>query len=456
MITRATLVAADPDNGKPLSFGKVYTYAPGTTTHKATYLSLNGANEASNPIILSALGACELFLDGRYDLAVYDSNDELIQTFADVYGVVSEDQIIDLVTTSIATTALGYGRLQVDEDTTLDTSAAAKIIEIDATAGDVTLTLPSAASMIAKPPITIVRVDSTTNTVLVDGSGSEFVDGGATVTLQPKIGAVPGSAITIRSNGFAWYSTAPAEVRFNPRIIIPSTTGSANAYTAGSAQLVPGETRSFRATFANTGAATLNGATIKKINGSNAKADLAEGDIAVGDVVLATYDGTDWVLVSSHHLYRAAVAAVPTAWPFEYIGEFDTITSGGINITDLGGYRDIAVVGLDIVSSASGVRTLRVSDDNGVSFLSTSIYRRTGTTSAQSAMELDDGSSTNRNFEAEILGFNTTDPIKRTRSVRTGDNAYVAIASPLAFNAIRISNAAQTITSGVVHLWARS
>ena len=44
------------DNGNPLTGGKVYTYAAGTTTPLATYTTSTGAVANTNPIILDAAG----------------------------------------------------------------------------------------------------------------------------------------------------------------------------------------------------------------------------------------------------------------------------------------------------------------------------------------------------------------------------------------------------------------
>lgn len=85
-----------------------------------------------------------------------------------------------------------------------------------------------------------------------------------------------------------------------------ASTGSANAYVLTPSSALPAYTTggrySFRANFANTGAATLNisslGAkTIKKMTASG-KADLASGDIQSGQPVTVEYDGTDLVMVT--------------------------------------------------------------------------------------------------------------------------------------------------------------
>lgn len=85
-----------------------------------------------------------------------------------------------------------------------------------------------------------------------------------------------------------------------------ASTGSANAYVltpaTALAAYVTGERYSFRANFANTGAATLNvsalGAKAIKKMAASGKADLAAGDIQSGQPVTVEYDGTDMVLAT--------------------------------------------------------------------------------------------------------------------------------------------------------------
>src|SRR5882724_9043070 len=89
----------------------------------------------------------------------------------------------------------------------------------------------------------------------------------------------------------AWRAGWGALIRFWGRIQGKyASTGSANAYvltpTAALPAYVTGERYSFRSSFANTGAATLNisglgSKTIKKMSGTG-KADLASGDIQNG------------------------------------------------------------------------------------------------------------------------------------------------------------------------------
>lgn len=79
------------DNGDPLSGGKIFTYAAGTTTPLATYTSSAGSTPHANPIILDAAGRVpggEIWLDysNQYKMVVKTSADVLIGTYDNVGG----------------------------------------------------------------------------------------------------------------------------------------------------------------------------------------------------------------------------------------------------------------------------------------------------------------------------------------------------------------------------------
>ncbi len=67
-------------NGNPLTGGKVYTYAAGTTTPKATYTDAAESAQASNPIILDAAGRAEIWVTGSYNFKVTTAADVEIRT----------------------------------------------------------------------------------------------------------------------------------------------------------------------------------------------------------------------------------------------------------------------------------------------------------------------------------------------------------------------------------------
>lgn len=51
------------NDGQPLAYGRLTTYAAGTTIKQATYIDSTGLTPNTNPIILSAFGTCALWLD---------------------------------------------------------------------------------------------------------------------------------------------------------------------------------------------------------------------------------------------------------------------------------------------------------------------------------------------------------------------------------------------------------
>jgi hypothetical protein len=93
------------DSGNPLTGGKVYTYAAGTTTPLVTYTSRDGLTANANPIILDAAGRTPQQIwstEGLlYKYVVTTSADVLIRTWDNIGGsVVASDLAQDLASTS--------------------------------------------------------------------------------------------------------------------------------------------------------------------------------------------------------------------------------------------------------------------------------------------------------------------------------------------------------------------
>ena len=87
------------NSGIPLSGGKLYTYAAGTTTPAVTYTSSSGATPHSNPIILNSAGRVatgEIWLSSSpYKFLLKDSNDVLIATYDNISGIGAASYQID-------------------------------------------------------------------------------------------------------------------------------------------------------------------------------------------------------------------------------------------------------------------------------------------------------------------------------------------------------------------------
>jgi len=96
------------NSGVILSGGKLYTYAAGTTTPKASYTSSSGNTAHTNPIILDSAGRVpggEIWLSvGPYKFALYTSTDVLIATYDNISGVgAAEFQVQNFTGTGLQT-----------------------------------------------------------------------------------------------------------------------------------------------------------------------------------------------------------------------------------------------------------------------------------------------------------------------------------------------------------------
>lgn len=80
------------NNGVPLTGGKLYTYAAGTTTPAATYTSSSGGIAHTNPIVLDSAGRVpggEIWLTKgvNYKFVLKDTNEVLIATWDNITGI---------------------------------------------------------------------------------------------------------------------------------------------------------------------------------------------------------------------------------------------------------------------------------------------------------------------------------------------------------------------------------
>lgn len=79
------------DNGDPLSGGKIFTYAAGTTTPKTTYTDYTGNTANANPIILDAAGRTpdEVWLNygDAYKFILKTSTDITVGTYDNIDGI---------------------------------------------------------------------------------------------------------------------------------------------------------------------------------------------------------------------------------------------------------------------------------------------------------------------------------------------------------------------------------
>lgn len=259
------------DNGNPLTGGKVYTYAAGTTTPAATYTTSTGAVANTNPIILDAAGrtANETWLVAGtlYKFIVKTSADVLVGTYDglpainDPYSINSllgsvtgTNAIAAVATPSITAYAAGATYAFI----AANTNTAAATLSIDGLATK-SITKNGSAALTAGDiqigKLTWVQYDGTTfqliNNIVYGGS----ITNGTIVSLTTPLGAAsggtglstltansvllgngisavqliaPGTAKNVlTSNGTTWASTAPV-------IVTPTAVGQVPFSTDGS------------------------------------------------------------------------------------------------------------------------------------------------------------------------------------------------------------------------------
>lgn len=111
------------NSGVILSGGKLYTYAAGTTTPKASYTSSSGNTAHTNPIILDSAGRVpggEIWLSvGRYKFALYTSTDVLIATYDNISGVGAAEYQVDNFTGTSSQTVFTLSSASLGENFTL-------------------------------------------------------------------------------------------------------------------------------------------------------------------------------------------------------------------------------------------------------------------------------------------------------------------------------------------------
>lgn len=77
---------AETSAGVPLVGGLVYTYAPGTTTPKASYSDSGLTSANTNPVVLDANGDATIYLNGIYDIVLKTSAGVSVWTMSSMAG----------------------------------------------------------------------------------------------------------------------------------------------------------------------------------------------------------------------------------------------------------------------------------------------------------------------------------------------------------------------------------
>lgn len=111
------------NNGNPLSGGKLFTYAAGTTTNQATYTSSSGNTAHTNPIVLDAAGRVPggsevwLIIGSAYKFIAKTSTDVQLWSADNITGIAGASSIQNFVGTG-AQTVFTLSNAPFSENTT--------------------------------------------------------------------------------------------------------------------------------------------------------------------------------------------------------------------------------------------------------------------------------------------------------------------------------------------------
>jgi hypothetical protein len=112
------------NNGNPLTGGKLYTYAAGTTTPQVTYTTSAGNVAHTNPIVFDAAGrvpgSSEIWVSAgvNYKFVLKDSNDVLIATWDNLLGLAAGSSTIENFTGTGAQASYTLTRAPINENST--------------------------------------------------------------------------------------------------------------------------------------------------------------------------------------------------------------------------------------------------------------------------------------------------------------------------------------------------
>lgn len=101
-------------NGKPLAFGKLYTYQARTNTPKPTYQSEDQVVENTNPVILNGEGYANVYLDGSYKMVLKDDKDNEIWSSDPVSSAQPDEWVACFNATYISPTSFKVAGNQTD------------------------------------------------------------------------------------------------------------------------------------------------------------------------------------------------------------------------------------------------------------------------------------------------------------------------------------------------------
>jgi len=160
------------------------TYYRGYTNPNSGVINVEHSNSSSTLYTIT----CDVELDSKPSFVLDNS-----PTNYDVYKVIRYAPKTALNATATSTGSISATG-SVNENAGIDTYFCTNAADT----GDITITLPSAAGLTGRE-FTFIKTDSTTNDIIIDGDGSETLNGYASITLDCQY-----ARIKIVSDGSNW------------------------------------------------------------------------------------------------------------------------------------------------------------------------------------------------------------------------------------------------------------
>lgn len=207
------------NSGLVVSGGKLFIYLPGTTTKLTTYTDSTLGTANPNPIILDSAGRPS---NGAapIDIFITQACKVVLAPSTDMDPPTNPYWTRDNVTTLgqlVATTAKSANY-------TVQSSDRDFLFKVDATLGTTTITLLPAATAGDGFQLNFKKIDSTSNTVIIQANGAETIDGVNTLILSSQY-----QQAAITCDGTAWYITSNTSTSVGLPTVITKTTN----YTVG-------------------------------------------------------------------------------------------------------------------------------------------------------------------------------------------------------------------------------
>ena len=259
--------------------------SPVATSLGREYIFKRNDNDVGKIIVKPAPGEkLNGIVDAEITLAADNSTLKVV-CGSDSWWVISEISVTKLA--DVTTTSTAYTPNKTD-----------KTILADASSASFTVTLPAAAIVEAGKTYTIKRTNAGANTVIVDGNGSETIDGIASLRLNQRY-----DYLQLQSDGTNWMVISE---RISPSLVVnPALPYAATAYDGtissngnGTINLPSAAAVLGGKIFTIKNSATAGNPTLTvDPNGSETVDGLATWPLLKGQFVTIQSDGTNWIVI---------------------------------------------------------------------------------------------------------------------------------------------------------------